>query len=181
MLLDTNVLFSATLTDTLLRLAEEEAFIPLWSQGILLELREVLVREAGLEPGAADRRISHMARAFPEAEVFAYETIIESMTCEPKDRHVLAAAVRGRAQVLVTFNVRDFPETSTAAHDISVVHPDSFLLDQLDLHPVKVGRALMAQISEATRPRLSFGELFGRLDRAGVPTFAEEARRHEFS
>jgi predicted nucleic acid-binding protein len=59
-LLDTNVLFGATLTDTLLRLAEEDAFTPLWSADILRELQEVLVREAGLSTSAAALRISHM-------------------------------------------------------------------------------------------------------------------------
>jgi predicted nucleic acid-binding protein len=178
--LDTNVLFSATLTDTLLRLAEEGAFRPLWSRGILTELREVLVREAGLGPESAERRIASMRSAFPMAEVNSYESIIDSMTCHPKDRHVLAAAVRGGAQVLVTFNLDDFPDTASAPHDIAVVSPDSFLLDQLDLYPAKVGRALVLQMTEARRPPLTMGELLGRLGRAGVPAFAEEARRHEF-
>jgi hypothetical protein len=114
------------------------------------------------------------------AEVNSYESIIDSMTCHPKDRHVLAAAVRGGAQVLVTFNLDDFPDTASAPHDIAVVSPDSFLLDQLDLYPAKVGRALVLQMTEARRPPLTMGELLGRLGRAGVPAFAEEARRHEF-
>lgn len=180
-LLDTNVLFSATLTDTLLRLAEEDAFRPLWSGDILRELQAVLVREVGLAPASAARRIEHMRSAFPMAEVTAYESIIDSMSCDPKDRHVLAAAVRGGAQVLVTFNLGDFPEAACAPYDIAVVSPDSFLLDQLDLYPAKVGRALVSQMTEAKRPPLTIGELLGRLGRAGVPAFAEEARRHEFA
>lgn len=180
-LLDTNVLFSATLNDTLLRLAEEEVFRPLWSFSILEELREVLVSEAGLTRSRADRRIDHMRAAFPMAEVTDYESIVGSMTCDAKDRHVLAAAVRGGAQVLVTFNLRDFPASATAPHDIAVVSPDSFLLDQVDLFPAQVGRALVAQMTEASRPPLTMGELLGRLSRAGVPGFAEEARRHEFA
>jgi predicted nucleic acid-binding protein len=164
--LDTCVLYSSTLTDTLLRIAEEDAFRPLWSAGVLDELRTVLEREAGLTAERAARRIAHMRKAFPNA-------------CDSKDRHVLAAAVAGGAQVLVTFNVADFPPTSVAAYDVTVVTPDAFLLDQLDLHPARVGRALMRQTTEAKRPPLSMGQLLGRLTRAGVPTFAEEARRHE--
>lgn len=180
-LLDTNVLFSATLNDTLLRLAEEEAFRPLWSHDILSELQEVLVRKAGLGPDRAARRIAHMRSAFPMAEVTAYESIIASMACDAKDRHVLAAAVRGGAQVLVTFNLGDFPEAACSPYAIAVVSPDSFLLDQLDLYPAKVGRALVSHMTEARRPPLTMGELLGRLGRAGVPGFAEEARRHEFA
>jgi predicted nucleic acid-binding protein len=71
-LLDTNVLFSATLNDTLLRLAEEGAFHPLWSADILVELSRALVREADLSASAAERRVAHMRAAFPTAEVMAY-------------------------------------------------------------------------------------------------------------
>lgn len=180
-LLDTNVLFSATLTDTLLRLAEEGAFRPIWSADILAELQGVLVREAGLAPEAAARRIGYMRSAFPNAEAVDYQALIGAMTCDVKDRHVLAAAVRSGAQVLVTFNLDDFPPPSVAGHDISVVHPDTFLLDQLDLYPAKVGHALVHQVTEAKRPPLTMGELLGRLTRAGVPMFADEARRHEFA
>jgi predicted nucleic acid-binding protein len=178
--LDTCVLYSSTLTDTLLRIAEEDAFRPLWSAGVLDELRTVLEREAGLTAERAARRIAHMRKAFPNAEVDGYDSLVDAMTCDSKDRHVLAAAVAGGAQVLVTFNVADFPPTSVAAYDVTVVTPDAFLLDQLDLHPARVGRALMRQTTEAKRPPLSMGQLLGRLTRAGVPTFAEEARRHEF-
>lgn len=180
-LLDTNVLFSARMSDTLLRIAEEGAFRPLWSADILGELGTVLVREADLSPIAAERRIAHMRAAFPTAEVADYQALIGVMTCHTKDRHVLAAAIRGDAQVLVTFNLDDFPDDSVHAHDLTVFGPDAFLLDQLDLHPGRVGRALVGQITEATRPPLTMGELLGRLRRVGVPAFAEEVRRHKFS
>jgi hypothetical protein len=68
-----------------------------------------------------------------------------------------------------------------APHDIGVVSPDEFLLDQLDLYPAKVGRALVGQMTEAKRPPLTMGQILWRLNRAGVPAFAEEARRHEFA
>lgn len=103
------------------------------------------------------------------------------MSCDPKDRHVLAAAVHSDSQVLVTFNLDDFPETSVAGFDITVVHPDDFLLDQIDLHPGKVGRALLRQMNEATHPALTMPELLGMLTRAGVPKFVSEVRRHEFT
>ena len=102
------------------------------------------------------------------------------MACHPKDRHVLAAAVAGRAQVLVTFNVK-LPPASVDPHDLTVVTPDAFLLDQLDLYPGKVDRALVGQLTAARRPPLTMGQLLGRLSRAGVPGFADEARRHEFA
>lgn len=142
-LLDTNVLFSATLTDTLLRLAEQDAFRPLWSLGILRELQGVLVRETDVTQAKAERRIRLMQASFPMAEVSGYESLIDSMTCQDRDRHVLAAAVHAGAQVLVSSNLRDFPEPSTTPYDVNVVSPDAFLLDQLDLYPAKVGREFL--------------------------------------
>jgi hypothetical protein len=62
-----------------------------------------------------------------------------------------------------------------------VVTTDAFLLDQLDLYPAKVGRALAGQMTAARRPPVSMGQLLSRLSKAGVETFAEEARRHEFA
>lgn len=111
--LDTCVLFSATLNDTLLRIAELGAFQPLWSQGVLRELRTVLQREAHISPDAAGRRIANMQRAFADADVSGYESLIPAMTCDGKDRHVLAATIRGNAELLITFNVKDFPASST--------------------------------------------------------------------
>lgn len=178
--LDTCVLFSPTLTDTLLRIAEEDAFRPHWSVGVLDELRTVLVRE-GLPAEKADKRIAAMESAFQAASVAGYEPLVDAMACDPKDRHVLAAAVHARCEVLVTFNLKDFPPSSTESHQISVVSPDAFLLDQLDLYPAKVGRALVGQMTAAQRPQLSMGQLLGRLAKSGVEAFAEEARRHEFA
>lgn len=179
--LDTCVLFSPTLTDTLLRIAEADAYAPLWSPGVLAELHTVLEREAGLTPAAAQRRITHMDTAFPHANVHGYDHLVDAMTCDPKDRHVLAAAITGGAEVLVTANLADFPPASLAPHHVTASHPDEFLLDQLDLHPGKVRRALVGQLNASRRPPLTLGQLLGRLSRAGVPRFAEEARRHEFA
>jgi len=178
--LDTNVLYGATLCDTMLRIAEQGAYRPHWSEDVLGELVEVLVREAGILRARADRRVAQMQRAFPLAAVENYDLLVDAMTCDPKDRHVLAAAVAARCEVVVTFNVKDFPPESTDPHQISVVTPDTFLLDQLDLHPPMVRRALLGQVTEANRPPLTMGQLLASLARAGVPAFAEEARRHEF-
>lgn len=175
--LDTCTLFGAYLCDTLLRLAEAEAFRPLWSADVLAELDRIL-RERGLPEAAVTRRTSEMRRVFPDAEVTGYEPLIASMTCDQKDRHVLAAAVRARAEVLVTFNLRDFPEGSTSAYDVQVVDTDSFLLDQLDLYPGFVMGSLQRQSHSYKRPATSLPDLLSRLAAAGVPRFAAEARRH---
>ena len=176
-LLDTNSLYGAYLCDTMLRLAEAGTYRPLWSAGVLEELeRNLLERE--LSPDSVAHRIGEMRRAFPDAEVLGYESLIDAMTCDPKDRHVLAAAIRGDAQVLVTFNARDFPAESTEPYDITVVSPDDFLLDQLDLYPGHTVAVLRGQAASYASPAMSVEELLGRLAAAGVPRFASEAGRH---
>lgn len=132
----------------------------------------------GLAEEAVEHRIGEMRRSFPDAIVRGYEDLAQDMTCDPKDRHVLAAAVRGNAEVLVTFNLQDFPEASTADLDISVVHPDEFLLNQLDLYPGATLAALRTQARSYKSPEMDIEELLGRLASAGVPRFAAEARRH---
>jgi predicted nucleic acid-binding protein len=176
--LDTCSLFGAYLCDTLLRLAEAGSYRPLWSAGVLEELQRNLVDSRGLPEDAVAHRISEMRRSFPDAEVDGYETLVEAMTCDAKDQHVLAAAVRSDAEVLVTFNLTDFPEASVKPYDIVVVSPDDFLLDQLDLYPGLTVTALQAQAASYILPPMTVEDLLGRLAAAGVPRFASEARRH---
>ncbi|GAA4918205.1 PIN domain-containing protein [Stackebrandtia albiflava] len=132
-LLDTCVLFPAYLCDTLLSLAEDDVYRPLWSAEILAELQRNLSSRIGAEASA--RRVAQMRRHFRDAEVTGYEVLIDDMSNDSKDRHVLAAAVCGGAQVIVTANLKDFPPVCLKPHDMEAVSPDDFLLDQLDLHP----------------------------------------------
>ena len=144
--LDTCVLYGAVLSDTLLRLAEHDTYRPHWSAQVLEELSRNLQLHAGLSADKADRRINQMQDAFPDAIVTGYENLIPHMTCDPKDRHVLAAATHAKCQVLVTFNLKDFPEASLREFDLTVVHPDEFLLDQFDLFPDRVVASLIEQV-----------------------------------
>lgn len=89
--LDTCTLYGAYLCDSLLRLAEAGTYRPLWSADVLDELERALVAR-GLEKKAVTRRIGEIRRAFPDAEVRGYENLVETMTCDPKDRHVLAGS-----------------------------------------------------------------------------------------
>jgi predicted nucleic acid-binding protein len=104
-LLDTCVLLKSYLCDTLLSIAEVGTFRPLWSDHVLEELRRNLVK-AGAKPEAVEHRLGQMAAYFPDARVTGYEQLIGSMTNHPKDRHVLAAAVAGRAGTLVTEDLK---------------------------------------------------------------------------
>jgi predicted nucleic acid-binding protein len=175
--LDACTLYPAYLCDTLLRLAEAPAYRPLWSPDVLTELRRNLV-ERGIPPERVDRRLAHMTRSFPDALVTGYESLIDGMTNHPKDRHILAAAVRANAEVIVTFNLADFPEQALKPYDIAAIHPDEFLLDQLDLYPGVTVQVLRQQAASYRRVPNTVPDVLVLLERTGVPRFAAEVRRH---
>ncbi|GGT46284.1 PIN domain-containing protein [Streptomyces atratus] len=173
--LDTCVLFPNYLRDTLLRLAEVELYEPLWSTDILDEL----TRNVGERIGALKAKgiVEAMAGTFPDSLVSGYEALIPAMANDPKDRHVLAAAVRGQAHAVVTLNVTDFPAEASDPYEIEVMRPDDFLLDMLDLAPVEMNSVLRAQVGSYRREPRDLHGLLDRLDAGGVPQFAAEFRR----
>ncbi|SDP62860.1 Predicted nucleic acid-binding protein, contains PIN domain [Actinopolyspora xinjiangensis] len=175
--LDTCVLVPGYLNDTLLRLASAEIYRPLWSADVLEELHRNLARMTST--AQADHRLRNMRQHFTDAEVTGYESLLPSMTNDADDRHVLAAAVRGNAAVIVTANLRHFPEHALKPYEIEAVHPDEFLLDQLDLHPARVMASLNRQVSAYTREPTTIAGLMNRLERTGLPKFAAEVPRHQ--
>jgi hypothetical protein len=142
------------------------------------ELRRNLISNAGLAPAAVDRRIAAMVTSFPDASVTGYEPLVPEMGNHEKDRHVLAVAVRAAAEVIATANLKDFPAAALAPYGITAVHPDDFLLDQLDLYPRVVLECLDGQILANTREPRTIGGLAARLARCGVPNFAAQVLRH---
>jgi hypothetical protein len=100
-----------------------------------------------------------------------------------KDSHVLAAAVRGQAELVVTENVRDFPTSVTAHFDIDVVDQDGFLLDQWHLDPVAVRRAPTRQVSRYRREPRTIEDLLIALGRQahGCPRFAAACHGREIT
>ncbi len=172
---DTNVLYGALLNDFVLELADRGLFRPLWSEDVLFELAKNLVKN-GEHPALVEKRVSTMEHYFADAMVTGYADLVPAMTNHPKDRHVLAAAVRGGAEVLVTFNTKDFPPESVAPFDHEIVHPDDFLLDQLDLHHAPTLRALVELVEAYDSPAMAIDDFLLALIRAGVPKFVDTAR-----
>ncbi|MFD2768579.1 PIN domain-containing protein [Micromonospora eburnea] len=167
-LLDANVLVPNALRDTLLRVAEADFYRPLWSQDILAETRRTILRlRPSIDPERLDAMFACMNEAFSDALVTGYESLIEGMTNHMDDRHVLAAAVAGRADVIVTNNLRHFPQAAVGPLHIEVLAPDRFLCLQYDLAPPAVVDIIKRQSAEtgrsAGKPQLSVEELLGCL------------------
>lgn len=175
--LDTCVLYPPTLNDTLLRTAEQGVFRPYWSKDVLNELERNLAKLENVGSIGASKRVNAMQCAFEDAMVTGYEYLLGAMNCDPKDAHVLAAAAASGCQSIVTFNLKDFPTESTKVHNLTVVHPDEFMLDQFDLYPERVRSALRKQSCSYQRPKMSIFDLFDSLERCNLKNFADEMRR----
>ena len=116
-----------------------------------------------------------MREAFgAEALVDEFDDLIDEMACDPKDRHVLAAAVRGGADTVVTFNLKDFPDEGAAMHGIEILHPDSFLIGLLGGYAETVVSALERETAAFQHPPQTVTEFLASLT-ATVPMFANLA------
>jgi len=170
--LDANVLIPNALCDLLLRLAEQDLYLPRWSAEILNEVRRNL---PGVSPAAIERRIAFMNTAFETAMITGYEHLIPEMTNHVKDRHVLAAAVMCDADRIITCNLRDFPPDSCEPRGVEPEHPDDFLLGLWDREPQLIRRVITEQAADTGRhgPRLTPSDVLAYLANAGAHQFAK--------
>lgn len=175
--LDASVLYPLPLRDTLLRMAEAELYDLRWSEQILDEVSRNLVADRRATDAQAQQLIDAMTEAFDGAATprAAIDKLEASMTNHPKDRHVLAAAVAGDAQAVVTLNLKDFPAEACEAFNVEALHPDEFLLDLYGLSPGTVHAALTRQAATLRRPPVTLKDLLDRLA-ATVPSFADAVR-----
>jgi predicted nucleic acid-binding protein len=168
--LDACVLVPAALRDTLLRLAEKRLFLPRWSDEIIKEMVRTL-RQKPFDKTETQTNylLSELKSHFEDAWVQNYAPIIPSCTNHEKDRHVLAAAIKSNAELIVTFNLKDFPDASLEPWDIEALHPDDFLIDVFYVNPELVVHILHEQAAEIDR------ELKKQLNvmRQGLPKFVQ--------
>lgn len=132
--LDTNVIYPLWIRDLLLWFAFFELYTPKWSQNIFDEWIEVMLRK-GIQKNEAYKRTNIMNLAFPDAQVENYEPLIEMLNLpDKKDRHVLAAAITTNADLIITNNLKDFPEDYLASFGLKAKCADDFLTDIIDLN-----------------------------------------------
>lgn len=144
---DACVLYPAPLRDFLMWLALSGRFRARWTALIHEEwTRNLLRNRPDLDAGQLRRTVDLMNTAIPDALVTGYEDLIDSLTLpDPDDRHVVAAAIRCNASVIVSFNERDFPAERLATFGVEVQHPDEFIDNLFDLDPAAVVAAARKQ------------------------------------
>jgi predicted nucleic acid-binding protein len=169
-LYDANVLYPSTSRDLLIRIAQARLVQAKWTDQIMDEVFDNLRKNRPeLDPAALTRTRKLMIRAVRDCLVSGYEPLIAGLDLpDPDDRHVLAAAIRARAQLIVTNNLKDFPPERLAQWDIEPKSADEFVLDQIDLN-AKVVWGCVQQIADTWRnPPGTTADVLRSLERGGL-------------
>jgi PIN domain len=167
---DACVLYPAPLRDFLMWLGLSGRFRARWSSQIHDEWKRSLLRDRpDLTVEQLNRTSDLMDQAISDALVSGYEAIAENLRLpDPGDRHVLAAAIRCGASVIVTFNEKDFPSEALEPFGIEAQHPDLFIDNLFDLDPAAVIAASQRQRSQLKNPPMTVDAYLDVLLRQGL-------------
>lgn len=176
---DTNVLFPFSVMDLLLALSEDGVHEVVWTDALLDEWEDVIVREQRRSPETA-ASITAAIRAFfsdTKVERAAYAHLVDEMPGpDPDDHQHMAAAVARQPCTILTRNTKDFPSRPLAARGVTVADPDAYLCALVNALPAEVTDTVVRLAAEKRRPPKSPHDLLDNLESAGVPRFASQVR-----
>jgi hypothetical protein len=176
---DTNVLFPFSVMDVLLALSEDGVHDVLWTDALLTEWEDVVVREQKRSPESAASVTTAVRQFFADSEIEReeYEHLINEMPgTDPDDHEHMAAAVARQPCTILTRNMSDFPSEPLADRGVRVTDPDMYLCELADELPEEVVDTIVRLAAEKRRPPKSPHDLLDDLERAGVPRFADSMR-----
>ncbi|MEQ9304713.1 MAG: PIN domain-containing protein, partial [Marinoscillum sp.] len=167
--------YPVVLRDILLGFAQFDLYRPIWSDHIFDELERV-IREKN--PDWSDKKVLSkleiIDEAFPSARVEKYESLIEGLELkDPKDRHVLAAAIKVNANVIVTQKIKDFPDEYVEQFGLHVLTPDDFICDIIDLDHERSVEAFKQMVLHKRNPDLDEFEVLDMLRKNGLTKSAD--------
>lgn len=176
--LDACVLYPAPVRDLLLSLADNGLYKPKWSAEIQDEWsRNLLLNRPDLKKDQLELTIEAMNQAFPDSNVDKYNSLISGIQLpDPNDRHVVAVAIRSKADVIVTYNSKDFPNSIEDEYDIEVQHPDIFLTNVYDLNPEKAKEAFRKMTKRLKNPPKSYSEVLDTLSKSDLKRIIEKLK-----
>ena len=169
-LLDANILYPAPMRDLFIQLATQGLFQAKWTADIHREWINALLRnEPWRDPAALHRTRELMNRAARDCLVTGYEQIIPVLSLpDADDRHVLAAAIVGQCDVIVTHNVTDFPASTLARFGIEAQHPDPFLAAYVERSPTIICEAIKKLRARLVNPPIGVEGYLATLSRQGL-------------
>lgn len=169
----------------LLSLAEAEFFRVRWSVRILDEAERGIAKvlgERGITDAAerAARARNAMERAFEDASVVGYEKLVGSLEDlpDPDDAHVIAAAVKTRASVIVTDNLRDFPSRVLDPLDLEAKTTDAFVADTIGLDAGRAIAAVRQMRMRLKKPEKTAEVLLLDMEAVGLTQTVDALREH---
>jgi predicted nucleic acid-binding protein len=170
-LFDACVLYPAPLRDLLMRLAATDLFRAKWTEQIHQEWIESLLKNRpDLNREKLERTKELMNQHAGDCIVTDYESLINAIELpDVNDRHVLAAAIKANAAVIVTFNSKDFPEVALKPYAIELQDPDTFITHLLDLNPGAVCAAVKRQRANLTKNPKTIKEFLEMLEILRLP------------
>jgi len=161
--LDTNVIYPITTRDLLLWFAHYDLFTPKWSKHIFDEWEGVM-KGKGASSGTIANRKRNVQNAFPDAMVDNYEYLISGLELpDEKDKHVLAAAIKTNANVIVTNNLKHFPDEIVNKYGLSAKNADDFLTDTIDLNNDTAVEAFRKMVLHKRNPDLDEYQVLDQL------------------
>ena len=176
-ILDANVLYPQLIRDTLLSLAVADLYHARWSQAIHDEWTRNLVKDRPELTARLPAVVELINASVPDCLVTNYEKLVTSIELpDPDDRHVVAAAIVGHADAIVTFNTKDFPAAVLQPYGIEVQHPDEFLMNQLQLQKIPALSAIKNMRARWTNPARSAQDLITAFEMRGLPMTADLLR-----
>jgi hypothetical protein len=167
------------MADSLMSLATAGLYAAKWTTRIESEWISALEADRPDLIGRLDYRREQMRNAVPDWEVpeAAWSACAGGLTLpDPNDIHVLAAALAGHADCIVTANLRDFPSALVADLGIEVIHPDQFVVAQWDLDQLTAVAAFKRMRTRWKKPEASPEDFATALERGGLPSTAQRLR-----
>lgn len=145
--IDACVLANFGVADLLMRLAEKpRQYLPKWSEPVLAEVKRTHIEKLGWGEEMAGSFSTAIRSHFPEAMVSGFDHLMPAMTNEESDRHVLAAAVHSGCDMILTFNLKDFPDESLAPWKVRAWHPERYLITLFEMDEGRV-RSVIGDIA----------------------------------
>jgi len=178
--LDACVLYPAPIRDVLLSLAAEGLFVVKWSDIIQNEwLRNLLANRPDLKKEQLFQTIKAMNLAFPDANVENFEVFISGVNLRDKDdRHVVACAIRCNADLIVTFNIKDFSTKELAKFGIEIQNPDELISNLIDINPKLVYKAISKMVKRLKNPKKTMYEVLTILEKCGIKKSVEKFKNN---
>jgi predicted nucleic acid-binding protein len=171
--LDTNVIYPIEIRDLLFWFAHYDLYTPRWSKHIFDEWTDVMKRK-GISEQEVSKRINRANLAFPEAFVQNYSGLIDGLELPDKnDCHVLAAAIKTNANIIVTNNIKDFPNAYLSTFGLSAKTADDFLTNIIDLNQRKAIDAFKEMVYYRRKPDLNEFEVLDILRNRGLKKAAD--------